>query len=118
MMTPHTTPDRRELAVDVDPTDTVLDSVILSHGRTGAVWQVTNDDPTQVLACRLQLREGPTAEWVDVAFTDELSAIGPETSKRAMWRLMTYEVRLVGTASGAGLSARLWRNTLFGVQPT
>lgn len=116
-MTPHVTHDRSGVTVTAAPgAGTELDSFLGRSGATGVEWQVTNDDPSQTLTCYPQTRAGSTADWVTPEFAEELMSVGPGESKRAMWRFMTYEVRLVGIASGAGLSARLWRNTLYGVQ--
>lgn len=115
----HSTPDLDDVEVAVDATPTELDSVDMTEGRTGVTWQVKNPDGAQTLDCYPEVRLSPTADWVTPEFgVDQLVSIGPGQSKQVLWRWPVNEVRLMGVASGVGLDARLWRHSVYGVQPT
>lgn len=93
-------------SVAVAPTTTVLATIDTTLTGTLCV-QVTNTDPSQTLACTVQRRAVSRAAFVDSAIMD-LSSIGPSSTACVDIDCgANAEFRIVGTASGAGLTATI-----------
>lgn len=98
------------IVVSVAPTATVISTVDTSRTKLLSV-SVTNLDLTQTLACVVQRRSWPSSisavpeEWNTSSLPD-LSEILPGTTQGVDIDVAANsEIRLVGTASGAGLDA-------------
>jgi hypothetical protein len=90
--------------VAVAPTPTTMGTWDVQRTARLAI-QVTNTDGAQTLACTIQRRVSRTLAFADTTIPD-LSSIAPgATAAVDVDCAADVEVRLVGTASGAGLNA-------------
>lgn len=100
-------------AVSVAPTTTTLGTFDTQRAKTLSV-SVRNDDLSQTLACVVQRRAmsretsgGNASDFSDTTLPD-LSSISPGvTAAVDIDCAANAEVRIVGTASGAGLTATI-----------
>ncbi len=90
------------LTVAVAPTATTLITLDTSATQTATI-QVTNLDAVQTLACTIQRRAISSLGFADTTMPD-LANIGPlATAAVDIDCGSNLEVRVIGTASGAGL---------------
>jgi len=93
-------------SVSVAPVSTTLATFDVSTTQTLTV-QVANSDASQTLACTVQRRAVALADFVDTTLGD-LASIGPSSSACVDLDCgANVEIRIVGTASGAGLTATI-----------
>ena len=92
------------LSVSVASTTTALATFDASTTAVLTV-QVSNSDASQTLACTVQRRAVNGASFVDSSIPD-LSSIGPSSAACVdIDCAANAEIRIVGVASGAGLTA-------------
>ena len=90
--------------VAVAPTATTMATVDVKKTKTLGV-HVKNTDGSQTLTCTVQRRPHPGVDFVDSQLPD-LSLIAAGASAAVDVDCgASYEVRVIGTASGAGLNA-------------
>ncbi len=94
------------VSVSVAPTPTTLATFDVGTTATLTV-QVSNLDATQTLSCTVQRRAVTSAAFVDTTLGD-LASIGPNSSAAVDLDCgANSDIRIVGTASGAGLTATI-----------
>ena len=99
---PYPFPSR--VSVSVGPTSTVLIAPTL--GYQGRVVALTNTDATQVLDCRLELSDSLDGPWAPTVWAD-LEGVQPLADRLVEISAPLACWRLVGTASGAGLTVSI-----------
>lgn len=105
MSFPQKLADRAVVAVD--PTATVIVDPLQVTYTTTLEVELINDDPAQTLNAYVQRSWAQAGPWYTSPY-DGLQGIGPGESK--MDQISVYGsgwMRVVATASGAGLSARI-----------
>lgn len=94
------------VAVAVGPTTTTLATFDTSQTQTLTV-QVTNTDAAQVLACTVQRRASLMASFADTTMPDLSNIAALSTAAVDIDCGGNAEVRVVGFASGVGLTATI-----------
>lgn len=91
----------------MDPTDTVLVSPFVAWGAESFAVEIINDDGAQTLDAYVETSSAQAGPW-SRHDTAELTAIGPGDARNRVFDTDQHRwIRVVGVASGLGLSARV-----------
>ena len=99
------------VTVSVDVVSTVLVSPAKVYGVPAVGVELVNDDGTQTLDAYVETSTDAAGPW-SRQDTTELTAVGPGEGRSRVFDVRAHHyVRIVGLASGIGLSARVaaWR---------
>lgn len=110
-MAAELTPLPERVVVAVDAVSTVLVEPANVQGLPAAGFELINDDGTQTLDAYIETSTALAGPW-SRHDTAELTAVGPGEARSRVFDLRAHRcARVVGVASGAGLSARVaaWR---------